>query len=259
MEHNINILDETAESINSAVRALNSLSDVIDCATDDPVKVHGCKGASRFLMDEFDEYSEMLLTAYRFIADDWEHIENNAARINELLNFFKAYNTLRDAVQRFDDCCIDNSDAAESFAGDIPLSQEYVMLLCKSDERFGFIRTFLADVEETHRGETTPYKGMSMAMIDFFDGLSDTQLEDALIMHEFPMFLGNWKGPLTNATYFGHHFRLSCLQMNKIFKFRNTEGEQVRLHYTRFPDTNIKETSGIAVVLKPYKYIKPQK
>ena len=259
MANRSKILGETAESINSAVRALNSLSDVIDGSADNPIKIHGCKGAVRFLIDEGTNYEELLDDVYVLIADEWEHIENNAARIDELKEFFKVYDHLRDAVQRLDNCYIDYRDKAESITGDSTLSQEYVLFVCKWDEKFGFVRTFLADMDEKQRAESSPYAGMALAMIDFFDGLTDAQLEDALILHEFPMFLGNWKGALTNATYFGHHFHLSCLQMNKIFKFRNGEGEQERLHYTRFPDTNIKETSGIAVALKPYKFIRPRK
>lgn len=130
MANRSKILDETAESINSAVRALNSLSDVIDGSTDNPLKIHGCKGAVRFLIDEGASYEELLTDVYGLVADDWEHIENNAARVDELKEFFKVYDSLRDAIQRFDNCYIDYRDKAESITGDSSLSQEYVLFVC---------------------------------------------------------------------------------------------------------------------------------
>ena len=259
MADNRKILDETAESLGSATRALNLLGDVIEGTTADPLRMTGHKGATKFLESNFVAYDEMLLDAYRFVSDDWEHIENNDARIDELRRFFKAYGAFKDAVSRLDELFLNNEQKVVEITGNRQLSKEYVILICQWDEKFAFTYDFLAKIDERLRAERSPYTGMSLALKDFFYGLTDAQLEDALVMHEFPIFPGTWTGPMTNATYFGHHFHLSCLQMNRLFKYRNGDGELERLHYTRFPDVNIKETSGIATVLKPYKFIKPIK
>lgn len=249
----------TAELLGSAVRALSVVSSAIDGGEGGPFGMAGVGRAVEWLEDGYCELDEAVGRLHEAIVEDWEHTENNRAKLDQLQRFRKEYNLFKEAVMRLDNAYIDFPKRAEEVTGNEQLSRSYIVMLCRWEEMFSVPFLTLDELQNRYKDEYRPYMGMEREMMDYFSGLNDLVLEDALLLHDFPAIHGIWKGPTTTATYFGRHFHLSAAQMNDIFDFYTRDGQRIKLNYSKYPDTHIGEDADIAHRLKKFKYIKPIK
>lgn len=90
----------------------------------------------------------------------------------------------------------------------------------------------------------------------YFEGLTDQDLEDVLYHRTLGAHKGTWKGTLTQATYFGKHFKTTAQVMNRLFHFYGEDHLPRQAHFTKYPADKISEQDPLAIILSNYPHQK---
>ena len=252
MTNNRGILYDTAECLSSAVRDFYKVIPFLENPDNKSITFRDFTQSISNMRHSFLDYEDLVMRACYMINDEWNHIENNSARLYEVSLFLNKYEEFKESIIRFDDCCQKYESNVAEYMDDNVLAMEYYTLLGRLDKQLRFINSHVRECEYTVARQSSPYKGLSDALCHYMYGLSDSMLEDILIRREFPIMKATWTGRKNDATYFGHHFGLECQEMNRIFNFHGESGKYIKLHYKRYHDGNIKMSDGIAMILSDY-------
>lgn len=197
------ILQSTAEVMNSAVRHIDS---IVNWMVGDGSLSYGgmtVPGPVNELRRCKSELAEALQKSAFFLADEWNYIENNRARLAEVDRFMEMYGFFRDRVIAYDDARMDNEEKAWKLLDDYMQPQEYVVLVGHFDREFEFQRNHL-EVEVRNADVRRPLRGLAVKRShQFCTGLSDEDFENLIAHRQLPMMQGMWFGEKHYATYFG--------------------------------------------------------
>ena len=247
-------LIQAADVLRSAARRIEAVCRPLEYPDEDLKEFRGLKAKTDLLLDSYTSLRDMLQQAVSCILSDWEHIENNRARLDQVRRFLERYDRFCDTCIHFDVLCLTHMERAAAIFGDYQPAVEYQLLLFSIDDQLHFVRSSISNAYQKLRLENQKYYRMSVALSGYISGLTDAQLEDIIERHEYPLLKAHWIGPQTNtATFFGHHFGLTCQEMNTIFHFYSEDGRRtIKLHYARYHDRNIKPTDAIAKILSHF-------
>ena len=230
-----NTLLEVAESIDSALRHIALVSKAVRGDNLDPLEKSGIKGSVSVLESDCAILNGNLLRAVNFINDEWPLIEGNAGRQREVRDFIGKFDAFCNAVMEFDSQCMVNESTAFDVLGDYEASREYVIIASKYCEGLRRVTEDLDTISSGRGKKTTPLQGLAEEMSGYFNGLMDSDLEDALLHNKFIGHKGDWTEHVNKATYFGNHFGVSAEVMNRIFRFHGKDGRPTLAHFTRNP------------------------
>lgn len=252
MIDNRGILYDTAECLSSAVRDFYRIIPFLENPDNKNISFCDFTQSISNIRSLFYDYEDHVMRSCYMINDEWNHIENNSARLYEVSLFLNRYEEFKESIIKFDICCQENEQNVAEYMDDNILAMEYYTLLGRLDKQLSFINSHVKECKYTVAKQSSPYKGLSDALCHYMYGLSDSMLEDILIRREYPIMKATWTGRKNDATYFGHHFGLECHEMNRIFNFHGEGGRYIKLHYKRYHDENIKMSDGIAMILSDY-------
>lgn len=230
-----NTLLEVAESIDSALRHIALVGKAVRGEALDPLEKFGVKGSVNVLESDCATLNGKLLRAVNFINDEWPLIESNAGRQREVRDFIGKFDAFCNAVEEFDSQCTANEPAAFDILGDFEASREYVIIASTYCEGLRKVTEDLDAISSGRGKKTTPLQGLAEEMSGYFNGLTDADLEDALLRNKFIGHKGDWTEHVNKATYFGNHFGVSAEVMNRIFRFHGKDVRPTLAHFTRNP------------------------
>ena len=230
-----NTLLEVAESIDSALRHIALVGKAVRGEDLNPLEKFGVKGSVNALESDCAVLDGNLLRAVNFINDEWPLIECNAGRQREVRDFIDKYDAFCNAVMEFDSQCTVNESTAFDVLGDFEASRDYVIVASKYCEGLRKVTEDLDAISSGRGKKTTPLQGLAEEMSGYFNGLTDADLEDALLHNKFIGHKGDWTEHVNKATYFGNHFGVSAEVMNRIFRFHGKDGRPTLAHFTRNP------------------------
>lgn len=241
-----------AELIGSAILRIDRITRSLRGEQMDKLEAAGIPGDIHRLKEEYASLEDSLQQSLIFINDQWPSIENNRARLSEIRSFADSFGRFCSTVTEFDDAAIADEPAAEKLLGTYQASREYVTLAGKYADLFHPAFEYEQSVRPGHKPRLSPLQGLCEDLQDYFTGKTDKDLEDALLkgIHGGPR--GTWTGTLTQATYFGQHFKVSALVMNKLFSFTNTYGQPASAHFTRYKADKITPENPFAALLSKY-------
>ena len=241
-----------AELMDVAIRRMEHITCRLQDKPLDPLETAGIPGDIRQLKKDYLALDDALQQSLFLISDQWPSIENNRIRLGQLRGFADGFGRFCKAVTAFDDAVIANESVAIEFMGHYEASREYAALAALYAGLFRSIFDAVQSLLPAPKPHLTPLQGLCEDMQDYFTGKTDKDLEDALLKGVNGGPKGIWNGTLTQATYFGRHFKVSARIMNMLFFFTDTKGNPAKAHFTKYKANKITPETPFAVLLSKY-------
>ena len=254
MEVVIKTLWETSKQIDSALRRLDYLTRGINGEITDPLEKAGLEHEPESFIDELPNLNDAFEGSYVLLRDNWKTIENNRVWLSEILAFRDKFQTFKDAVLAFDDLRIEKYERYREVVWNNELAMSLVVLAARAEEHLAAAFKYAEDTLPAlkPKSSVSPLQGLCEEMKAYFSGLTDKDLEDAILHGLNIGRKGDWIGKVTQGTYFGKHFGVTASRMNGIFNFYGEQNQPTKVHYTRYPADNIRPDDHIAVILSKY-------
>jgi hypothetical protein len=246
------MLIAAAQRFDDAILCLGSVTRRLQGEKMDPLEMAGIPGDILRLREGYASLDTTLRLAFFFISDQWPSIENNRIRLGELHDFAGSFSRFCGAVTSFDDAVIANESLAFQLMGPYEASREYAALASLYAGLFRPIFDAAQSILPVPKPHLSPLQGLCEDLRDYFTGKTDKDLEDALLKGINGGPKGIWNGTLTQATYFGRHFKVSARIMNMLFFFTDTNGKPAKAHFTKYPADKISEQDPLAIILSNY-------
>lgn len=218
----------------------------------DPLEMAGIPGDILQLREGYASLDSTLQHAFFFISDQWPSIENNRIRLGELRSFANDFDRFCSAVTAFDDAVIAHESLAFQLLGPYEASREYAALASLYAGLFRASFDAAQSMLPVPKPRLGPLQGLCEDLQDYFTGKTDKDLEDALLRGLPGGPKGNWNGTLTQATYFGLHFKVTAQIMNRLFFFTDKYGRPTKAHFSRYKSTRITPDTPFALLLSKY-------
>ena len=241
-----------AELLGSAILRIDRITRNLRGEQMDKLEAAGIPGDILKMKEEYAALDNSLQRSLIFIQDQWPAIENNRARLGELRSFADGFGRFCSTVTDFDDAVIADEPSAWRLLGEYQASREYVTLAGKYAGLLRPAFEYEQSVRPGQKPHLSPLQGLCEDLQDYFTGKTDKDLEDALLkgIHGGPK--GCWNGTLTQATYFGQHFKVSAQVMNMLFFFTDSKGQRAKAHFTKYKADKISPGTPFAVLLSKY-------
>lgn len=241
-----------AELLGSAILRIDRVTRSLRGEQMDKLESAGIPGDILKLKEEYATLDDSLQKALFYINDQWPAIENNRARLGELRSFADDFGRFCSTVTAFDDAVIADEPSAWKLLGEYEASREYATLAGKYAGLLRPAFEYEQSVRPGQKPRLSPLQGLCEDLQDYFTGKTDKDLEDALLkgIHGGPK--GYWNGTLTQATYFGQHFKVSAQVMNMLFFFTDSKGQRAKAHFTKYKADKISPGTPFAVLLSKY-------
>ena len=245
------ILQRTAEVMHSAVRHIEAIADWAE--KDGKLTFGGIAVDSEVdaLTRMKPEVIAALEKAAAFIADSWNEIDGNSARMAELRRFLDDYGNFRRWVIHYDDLREDSWRKMDELLDDRLQPQEYVMIVARFDRELEF-PTRQAEQKMTDAAVRKFWDDIAEAFFQHkVSGLNGSQWEDLIMHRSVPIIMGQWGADKKFATYFGKRVGLECLEMNQTFTFPREDDRHrnIKLDYYKNRDDKVQKTDWIATLL----------
>ena len=104
MTNNRGILYDTAECLSSAVRDFYKVIPFLENPDNKSITFRDFTQSISNMRHSFLDYEDLVMRACYMINDEWNHIENNSARLYEVSLFLNKYEEFKESIIRFDDC-----------------------------------------------------------------------------------------------------------------------------------------------------------
>lgn len=218
----------------------------------DKLEAAGVPGDIRQMKKDYLSLDDALQQSLFLISDQWPSIENNRIRLGQLRGFADGFGRFSKAVTAFDDAVIANESVAIDLMGHYEASREYAALAALYAGLFRSIFDAVQSLLPAPKPHLTPLQGLCEDLQDYFTGKTDKDLEDALLRGLPGGPKGNWNGTLTQATYFGLHFKVTAQIMNRLFFFTDKYGRPTKAHFSRYKSTRITPDTPFALLLSKY-------
>lgn len=241
-----------AELMDVAIRRMEHITCRLQDKPLDPLETAGIPGDIRQLKKDYLALDDALQQSLFFISDQWPAIENNRARLGELRSFADDFGRFCSTVTAFDDAVIAHESMAIQLLGHYEASREYAALASLYAGLFRSIFDAVQSMLPAPKTRLSPLQGLCEDMQDYFTGKTDKDLEDALLRGLPGGPKGNWNGTLTQATYFGLHFKVTAQIMNRLFFFTDKYGRPTKAHFSRYKSTRITPDTPFALLLSKY-------
>ena len=241
-----------AELLGSAILRIDRITRNLRGEQMDKLEAAGIPGDILKMKEEYAALDKSLQRSLIFIQDQWPAIENNRARLGELRSFADGFGRFCSTVTDFDDAVIADEPSAWKLLGEYEASREYATLAGKYAGLLRPAFEYEQSVRPGQKPHLSPLQGLCEDLQDYFTGKTDKDLEDALLkgIHGGPK--GCWNGTLTQATYFGQHFKVSAQVMNMLFFFTDSKGQRAKAHFTKYKADKISPGTPFAVLLSKY-------
>lgn len=241
-----------AELLGSAILRIDRITRSLRGEQMDRLEAAGIPEDILKMKEEYAALDDSLQLSVFFINDQWPAIENNRARLGELRCFADGFGRFCSTVTAFDDAVIADEPSAWKLLGEYEASREYATLAGKYTSLLRPAFEYEQSVRPGQKPRLSPLQGLCEDLQDYFTGKTDKDLEDALLKGLPGGPKGTWNGTLTQATYFGQHFKVSAQTMNKLFSFTGKYGQPEKAHYTKYKANKILPESPFAVLLSKY-------
>lgn len=245
-----------AELIGSATVRIERVTRSIRREEMDKLESAGIPGDIRWLREEYATLDDALRGSCCFIRDEWPAIQGNRGRLYELRLLEDSFSRFTSTVTGFDDAVTADEHSAEKLLGEYEASREYAILAAQYADLLQPAFSYEHSLRVTPAEKFTPLQGLCADMQAYFEGLTDRDLEDVLYHHTLGAHKGTWKGTLTQATYFGKHFKTTAQVMNRLFHFYGEDHLPRQAHFTKYPADKISEQDPLAIILSNYPHQK---
>lgn len=195
---------------------------------------------------------QTLLTAAELMDVAIRRMEHITCRLGELRSFADDFGRFCSTVTAFDDAVIAHESMAIQLLGHYEASREYAALASLYAGLFRSIFDAVQSMLPAPKTRLSPLQGLCEDLQDYFTGKTDKDLEDALLRGLPGGPKGNWNGTLTQATYFGLHFKVTAQIMNRLFFFTDKYGRPTKAHFSRCKSTRITPDTPFALLLSKY-------
>ena len=243
---------DVAGLLNPATMRIERLTRAIRKEPVDRLEAAGIPGDIRMLREEYTTLEDVLRCSCIRLRDQWPDIQNNRGRLFELQCFESSFSRFCSAIHDFDDAVTADEPAADNILQEYQASREYAILASKYALLLYPAFEYEHSLNTKTKARKTPLQGLCEEMSAYFQGKTDHDLEDALLYGSCGGPRGLWKGTLTQATYFGLHFKVTAQVMNKLFNFYGEDNRPRKAHYTKYPATKIHESDPLAIILSKY-------
>lgn len=246
------MLITAAQRLDDAILSLGRVTRRLRGEKMDPLEIAGIPGDILRLREGYASLDTTLQQSLFFISDQWPSIENNRIRLGELRSFANDFGRFCSAVTAFDDAVIANESMAFQLLGPYEASREYAALASLYAGLFRSSFDAAQSMFPAPKPRLSPLQGLCEDLQGYFTGKTDKDLEDALLRGLPGGPKGNWNGTLTQATYFGLHFKVTAQIMNRLFFFTDKYGRPTKAHFSRYKSNRIVPDNPFALILSKY-------
>ena len=246
------MLITAAQRFDDAILCLGRVTRRLRGEKMNPLEMAGIPGDILRLREGYASLDTTLRLAFFFISDQWPSIENNRIRLGELHDFAGSFSRFCGAVTSFDDAVIANESLAFQLMGPYEASREYAALASLYAGLFRPIFDAAQSILPVPKPHLSPLQGLCEDLRDYFTGKTDKDMEEALLRGLPGGPKGNWNGTLTQATYFGQHFKVTAQVMNRLFFFTDKYGRPTKAHFSRYKSNRIVPDNPFALILSKY-------
>lgn len=243
---------QVAGLLNPATVRIERITRAIRKEPLDKLESAGIPGDIRSLRDEYAPLDDSLRSSCQQLRENWPAVQNNRGLLYELRLFEDTFSSFTHAIRDFDDAVTADETAAIRLLGDYEASREYTILAAQYTRELQPAFDYEHSLHSEPRIKLSPLQGLCEEMSGYYQGKTDQELEDAILRDTYGGPRGIWTGTLTQATYFGQHFKISAQVMNKLFSFYGENGQPRKAHFTRYPATKITSTDPLAIILSKY-------